>query len=376
MGSIHLRAIRNGLVAAVLTATAGFALNWAFGDDGVPAPVSSGTRGSSADCRPRAERVDRSALRGLAGRFVDVWLDSPADGWAVGSVGDPEADASAVLARWDGSAWTPSSDVGDTSTVDVLQAVDGTAADDVWGVGWSSDGAGRDALTVHFDGSSWTASDAWLDAALFDVRTLTEDDVWAVGSAGDPEIVNERAIALHWDGSTWTRAPLPVGGGRSGLFAIAGTTGDLWAVGYHHRGPLVLRYDGTTWTRTADVDARGPLDAVATADATVWLAGRSVLRGDGSNFTQVATAPRRGRFSAIAATAADRAFAVGSVVGGDASTALAVELRGGDATTAHVRAPGDDALEAIALVGGHVWIAGWHASASGIVPLVAILHGC
>src|SRR4029450_13024256 len=61
----------------------------------------------------------------------------------------------------------------------------------------------------------------------------------------------------------------------------------------------------------AAVAARGPLDAAATADATVWLAGRSVLRGDGSNFTQVATAPRRGRFSAIAATAGQRAVALG-----------------------------------------------------------------
>jgi hypothetical protein len=212
--------------------------------------------------------------------------------------------------------------------------------------------------------------------ALFDVRTLAADDVWAVGSAGNPAIVQERAIALHWDGSLWTRTPLPVGGGRSGLNAIAGTTGDLWAVGYHHHGPLLMHYDGTRWERSFQLDARGPLNAVAEWEGTIWLAGSSVLRGDASAFTQILQAREGGSFTDIVAASAGRAFAVGTAVNADASHAVAVEIDGDRGTPARVRAPGDDGLEAIGLVGDEAWIVGWRESAKGVVPLVATVNGC
>jgi hypothetical protein len=380
MGSVQLRATRNGVVAAVVTAAAGFALNALVGSDGSPPAAGAPTPRSATSnappmCQPKTERIDRATLHGMMGRFEGIWFDGPDDGWAVGWSGTPETGASALLAHWDGFTWTRSADAPDRSMVDMLLGVDGTDPHDVWAVGWSSNGAGREPLAIHYDGSSWEPSDASHDTALFDVRTLTADDAWAVGSAGDPKIVNERAIALHWDGATWTQAALPVRGGRSGLYAIAGAAGDLWAVGYHHRGPLVLHYDGTAWEQPLEIHAYGPLDAVAVAGDTVWLAGSNVLRGDGSYFADVAKAGLGGRFSALAATAAG-AFAVGSVVSDDGTRAIAVELDGDRTTAAHVRAAGDEALEAIALAGGHAWAAGWHQSARGVVPLVATVRGC
>jgi hypothetical protein len=375
---MHLRALRNGAVATLVTALAGFALNAMVGSGGSPVAADSPTPRptSSPPCAPRTEPLDRAALLGLAGGFEDVWFDGPDDGWAVGSNGDPETEASAVLAHWDGSAWTPSPDVSGTSNIEVLRGVDGSDPADVWAVGWTSDGSIRNALAVRFDGASWEPSDAPTGVALFDVRTLAADDVWAVGSAGNPAIVQERAIALHWDGSLWTRTPLPVGGGRSGLNAIAGTTGDLWAVGYHHHGPLLMHYDGTRWARSFQLDARGPLNAVAEWEGTIWLAGSSVLRGDASAFTQILQAREGGSFTDIVAASAGRAFAVGTAVNADASHAVAVEIDGDRGTPARVRAPGDDGLEAIGLVGDEAWIVGWRESTKGVVPLVATVNGC
>jgi hypothetical protein len=375
---MHLRALRNGAVAALVTALAGFALNAMVGAGGSPVAADSPTprAASPRPCTPQSEPLDRGALLGLTGGFEDVWLGSPDDGWAVGSNGDPATDASAVLAHWDGSSWTPLPDVSGTSIIEILRGVDGSDPADVWAVGWTSDGSIRDALALRFDGASWEPSDAPTGAALFDVRTLGADDVWAVGSAGNPEIVQERAIALHWDGSLWTRAPLPVGGGRSGLNAIAGTSGDLWAVGYHHHGPLLMHYDGTRWARSFQLDARGPLNAVAEWEDTIWLAGSSVLRGDGSAFTQLLEAREGGSFTDILASSGEQAFAVGTAVKADASHAIALEIDGDRGTPARVPAPGDDGLEAITHVDDDVWIAGWRKSAKGVVPLVATVNGC
>jgi hypothetical protein len=375
---MHLRALRNGAVAALVTALAGFALNALVGSGGSPVAAESPSphAASSPPCTPRTEPLDRAATIGIAGGFDDVWLDGPDDGWAVGSNGDPKIGATAVLAHWDGSTWTPTSDLSGTSSIEVLHGVDGSEPADVWAVGWTSDGSVRNALAARFDGSSWTATEAPEDAALFDVRSLAVDDAWAVGSIGNPEVVQERAMALHWDGSLWTRAQLPVGGGRSGLNAIAGTSGDLWAVGYHHHGPLLLHYDGTRWTRSFGLDTGGPPNAVAVWQGTIWLAGSSILRGDGSAFTELLQARQGGSFTDIVAASAGHAFAVGTAVSADASHALAVEIDADRGTPARVRAPGDDALEAIAIVGDDVWIAGWRQSARGVVPVVGTMIGC
>jgi hypothetical protein len=378
MGSMQWRALRNGAVAAVVTALALFALNALFGSDG-----SSGTRAatpsstpSSAPCRPKTEPVDRAAVGGLTGRFADVWLDAPNDGWAVGSSGDPATAATAVLAHWDGLAWTASAETPRVAAVDVLEGVDGSAPDDVWAVGWSSDGFGTDTIAVRYDGASWAAADTPADASLFDVRALAPDDVWVVGSAGDPDLVDERALALHWDGSTWTQPALPVGGGRSGLFGIAGTPGDLWAVGYHHHGPLLVHFDGTRWERTLEVDAGGPLKGVSEIDGTVWLAGSSVLRGDASGFAVLRKAQRGGSFADVVAIGADHALVVGSLTKGEETRSLAIEIDGEKGQAARVRAAGNDGLASVALVDGDGWLAGWRESRGGEVPLVATLKGC
>ncbi|HEX2425596.1 MAG TPA: hypothetical protein VHM47_06920 [Actinomycetota bacterium] len=377
MGAMHLRALRNGAVAALITALIGFAINGLFAADGSEgATGTSPVRSPTPACRPKVDVVARSGFSGLSGRFSDLWLDSADDGWAVGGAGTGDTVSTAVLARWDGLAWMASTDTPDVGTADALEGVDGVDTRDVWAVGWSSDGLGKDTLAAHYDGTSWTVTTSPPDGRLYDVRALAPDDVWAVGSAGDPDFVEEKALAIHWDGRVWTEASVPAGGGRSGLYAIAGTDGDLWAAGYNHHGPLLMHFDGTSWRRVSGIDARGPLWAVAVVKRTVWLAGSSVLRGDGTTFTDLRNARTGGAFTDLAAVSPSSAFAVGVTSAGGGSRSLAVQIDGDTTRPARVRASGQDELDGVALVDGEAWMGGWHRTPRGELPLVATLRGC
>ncbi len=377
LSRVQLRAIRNGVVAAVATALVGFALTSLFSSGTAPADRATSSPSAPATCQPAAVAPPKGALRGLSGRFQDAWLPARSDGWAVGYAGDERTDASGLIARWNGSTWTPWEAAPSAGPIDVLEAVDGTGRDDAWAVGWASDGFSRDSLVAHFDGTSWQRSSSPTDAALFDVLAIAPDDAWAVGASGNPEFEQEQALALHWDGTRWSQTPVPVGPGASGLRAIAGGPGDLWAVGFRRRGPLLLHYDGTRWERPTEVNARGPLNDVSVAGGAVWVAGADVLAGRGGKLARVASAPRHGSFSSIVATGPSAAWAVGTVSTLRTDRALALRIQGDAVRPVPVAAPGTDALQAATIGARRTVVAvGWHRTGRQVAPLVATLEPC
>ncbi len=384
MESMHLRALRNGVVAAVLTALVGFALNalvspGASTTDAEPSHGPSPGPSPSPACRTEAQPLDRAAIRDVTGGFEDVWFDGPGRGWAVGSLGDQDTSTTPVLASWDGASWAPSADVSAFGNAAML-GVNGTDGSNVWAVGWSTEGFGRDGLAAHFDGTAWDTTTALADGELTDVLALADADVWAVGSSGDPAVTEERATAVHWDGSTWTEVTIQAGGGRSGLQAISGSPNDLWAAGYHHQGGLLMHYDGTSWERLELPKRTGPLNDVAVTGSTVWVAGDGVLRGDGTSMGTVADAPKDGSFDAVVPLSADRAVAVGAVVHGERSSSIALGVQASaDGSAAHVvgiKAAGNDALTAVTTVRRDTWAAGWRETPKATVPLVETLQAC
>jgi hypothetical protein len=133
--------------------------------------------------------------------FSSVWGAAPDDVWAVGD----------TFAHYDGDQWTL---VGAALT-DALAAISGTAANDIWAVG---------ATIKHYDGTQWT--DAYQPtAALYAVRSLAKDDVYAVGDGG---------LVLHYDGKSWqslsdiTDAPLfSIWATKPSQVFFGGATGNL-----------------------------------------------------------------------------------------------------------------------------------------------------
>ena len=98
-----------------------------------------------------------------------------------------------------------------------LHGVWGSGPNDVWAVGGDGNG---DGITLHWDGTAWTAVSSGTMYDLIRVWGSGANDVWAVGDVG---------TILHWDGSAWTSAS---SGTTFALFGVWGSgANDVWAVG-------------------------------------------------------------------------------------------------------------------------------------------------
>ncbi len=212
----------------------------------------------------------------VSSEFLGVSAVSPGQVWAVGSRG-PRS----LTARWNGAAFVavPSPNVSGRAAV--LEDVDGLAADDVWAVGHVDriDTVGSRTLIIHWDGSLWTRipapslGDDDAQDVLSGVVAISPDDAWAVGwhAAIDPR--STRALTLHWDGRSWTNVGNPCGRLLREVVAISST--DVWAVG----GNSTCRWNGSTWTRRAAAPHPNPSVSIDLQDVTavgpnkIWAVG-------------------------------------------------------------------------------------------------------
>lgn len=85
--------------------------------------------------------------------------------WAVGEKG--------TIAHFDGTAW----EFADTGTTSTLNAVFGTAPNDIWAVG-------EGGTALHYDGAQWSSVATGHDGTLRAVWGGASDDVWFGGDAG------------------------------------------------------------------------------------------------------------------------------------------------------------------------------------------------
>jgi hypothetical protein len=122
-----------------------------------------------------------------------------------------------------------------------------------------------------------------VDHELYDVVSLADDDIWAVGGYEGSQFGT--SLALHWDGSQWAAVPVPNYGGYSNyLKAVdASTPDDVWAAGWYYdildfkyKG-LVMHWDGTQWSVAAHLDL-GPQNLLlhgitAITPNDVWVVG-------------------------------------------------------------------------------------------------------
>ncbi|MEU5877056.1 hypothetical protein [Spirillospora sp. NPDC047279] len=219
-----------------------------------------------------------------SGFFGGVKTLSPAQAWAVGSSG-----GNTLTARWNGSAWSQVPSPSRPGTFNVLQAVDGASANDLWAVGHSIVDPGygvEEALILRWNGSAWSivpAPDRF--AGLKGVVALAANDVWAVGERFSQQAVRFVPYAIHWNGTSWSRVEVPDPGVTAGseLNAVTALSpAKVYAVGQSGARPFITRWDGTRWTIEPTPSVTGPtlFGATSTGTGTVW--------GVGHRFTDIA----------------------------------------------------------------------------------------
>jgi len=294
MNPLQRKGLINGGIAAAITFVIGTAVVAAT--DGGPnlEPVVASPTGSPSPtptCEPSWELVPSANVPETPVTLSGVSAWSASEAWAVGSAGDPLEPTDVVIQRWDGVEWTNVEAPSPGSFINELRAVDASGPNDVWAVGRTSSGFGESPLVLRFDGTEWleVAMPDEVDGSLNDVAALALNDVWVVGSVGDPAASLERAIVLHWDGQLWAEVDVhrAIGGGTSLLRDIdAVSATDLWVVGYQHHQPLILRFDGQAWSRS-ETEVPGELTAIeAFTTGEAFAVGAPIQRFDGTGWTE------------------------------------------------------------------------------------------
>jgi len=317
--------------------------------------------------------------------------------WAVGSAADPDSGrSSALVGRWttrDFGFVTPAAADQEVR----LCAVD-HAGEDVWAVGWISDGdeGGRPRIERYSRQpvSSGVAVDGPArdqNSALHGVVMLSASQGWAVGGSGPSSDADfTQTLIARWDGRDWQEVPSPSPGTRTNrLDAVSALSADdVWAVGHSTSGDmseaLVLRWDGSAWTRmpTPDLaDGIELLDVAVVGEDSVWAVGTSVpdpkatkpwrqlavvLHWDGLSWRSVLPEMVAvTQMSSVAAVSETDVWFAGYAKAPGGSETAHVEHWDGKQLRAEesgVANQGDlaSALEGICAAGGRVMAVGWH----------------
>jgi len=242
---------------------------------------------------------------------------APDDVWAAGTYRVQAPDGflgfQIFIVHWDGTSWTvmdaPMTSGGSGQNVEHILVVD---EDDIWFFGdrvlpSAGPAATRQALALHWDGSSFTYHDVpfvpetmligYGDGHSINFASaLASDDIWAVGQAHGSDFSPNSNI-WHWDGSTWEFVPGPTPGIYNALFSVAAIApDDVWAAGaYTPEGggfqpAFYLHWDGTEWSEVpapgggGTLVVRGPDDVISSAGI---YGGQGIFRWDGTAWSQV-----------------------------------------------------------------------------------------
>jgi hypothetical protein len=181
----------------------------------------------------------------VSGELYSVYGASVSDVWAVGARYD-NGYWRPVVEHYDGQSWSQDKafiDVEPTGTTSP-SGVYASSPDDVWVAGYSQApaGGGLRILLEHWDGTSWSLVPGPKgDQMLFAIDGTSANDIWAVGAHG-----LYYGLALHWDGTQWTRNY--DGRGFPPMDAVsAHASTDVWALSNGDRYASVEHWNGTKW---------------------------------------------------------------------------------------------------------------------------------
>jgi hypothetical protein len=219
----------------------------------------------------------RGLVTSIGGALNGVSADSASDAWAVGSAG-----TSALTLHWNGTSWTRVPSPSPSSRYNALFGVSAVSGSDAWAVGaYVSNTTGHaDTLILHWNGTSWSKvaspSPGHLRNYLYSVSAVSGNDAWAVGYYTKHGLTY--TLILRWNGTSWTQVPSPGPSGAPVLRGVSAVSGsDPWAAGELGAATLILHWNGTSWAQAASPGpSPGPnllfgVSAVPGSDA--WAAG-------------------------------------------------------------------------------------------------------
>lgn len=252
-----------------------------------PIPTATPTRPPATPtvtpvCQPAWEIAPDRNPGTVTNVLNDVAAISVNDVWAVGSYRSTTISAEQTLTmHWDGTRWriVPSPNPG--AAQNFLKGVVAISSDNVWAVGYHSDGYGfPDQISImHWDGNRWNLVPAPVVGTsynrLHDIDALSATDIWAVGSYSNGE--SSQMLVLRWNGTEWHVVPTPdMEPSYAQLTSVAAiSANDVWAIN-ESSVTWVAHWDGTRWSI---VDAPGgPVvtqfsDISATSGNAVWVVG-------------------------------------------------------------------------------------------------------
>jgi hypothetical protein len=227
-----------------------------------------------------------------------VWGSAPNDVWAVGggsSSGPTDGNfGPGVILHWNGSVWSSASWSPPPGDRTVLQGVWGSGPDDVWAVGGASMDPAQQTVVLHWDGNTWKAVDlnGLTPDGLNAVWGSGPNDVWAVGAQ---ERDLPQSAIVHWDGSAWSMVLCPI---TQPLSAVWGSgPSDVWAASRYQGGSVIIHWDGSVWSvwwSETNSEATTTEDEVSFASlwgsgsADVWAVANygNILHWDGSAWSK------------------------------------------------------------------------------------------
>jgi hypothetical protein len=347
------RKIRNGLTCLafwVLLGSIGLMPSVAGTVKAIPTPA-----GETCSSEWRRVKSPSPAHREFdANQLSGVYALSSTDAWAVGwSLSYSEEHYRTLALHWDGVRWRTVPTPNSSQPNNYLQSVSATGPNDVWAVGQQDDGAGDSwSLVEHWDGKTWTIDKrATRPGSLGSVIAFSPSDAWAGGFGLE-----------RWDATGWKLHRI---GAANYLRGLAGTSHNLWSVGYRTVQPdgpvltMVEHWDGSAWIRESSVnplrsstDDENVLNGVAAipGDDRSWAVGyfanfdggprahTLIERWDGRIWNRVA-APNPGGSKLdnelwdVTALASSDAWAVGVITDGGANNRSLIERWDGKAWT-------------------------------------------
>ena len=244
--------------AKAFGASDAWAVGWSQADWGTP-PTALAARwnGTAWSMASTPTLSGSSALHGVDG-------SAAADVWAVGGVG-----TNPLTERWNGSSWSVvASPIPAGATGATLRGVKSLAANNVWAVGeyQTTTNPGRRTFILRWNGTAWSHTPSpnpdGVQNLLVAVDGVAANDVWALGNMGHDGYGGDTVagLMLRWNGSAWSQVALPNGSGWETGFStrklddiVAVASNDVWAVGTafsfatFSRVPYYVHWNGTTW---------------------------------------------------------------------------------------------------------------------------------